>query len=137
MNLSKTQKTLVGAATLWVSVVPLVGMLGWFAVVLATIFQMEMSQGTGEPVFLLVGMPVFFGLIFCSMVLYFPLLIFYIVHLIRNQNGSDTLRIVVGVGLWILPFVAMLVYFFTYIFPDVPPAWALKTSETFDSPPMS
>ncbi|GAB4499209.1 MAG: hypothetical protein OHK0052_13860 [Anaerolineales bacterium] len=124
---------LVGAATLWVSIVPFVAMIGWLAVALISIFQMEMSHGTGEPVILLIGMPIFFGLIFCTIALYFPLLIFYIVHLIRNQNGSDTLRIVLGAGLWLLPFVAMPVYFFTYIFPDVPPAWALKTPETFDS----
>lgn len=131
MNLSKIQKVIIGAATLWVSIVPFIAMFGWFAVVFLTIFQMEATHGTGEPVFLLIAAPLLFGTLFCTVALYFPLLIFYIVHLIRNQASSDTLRVVIAIGLWMLPFVAMLVYFFTYIFPEVPPAWALKSPETF------
>lgn len=137
MNLSKTQKILLGIATLWVSIVPFVAMLGWFAVAILGIIQAETTHNADDPILIWVAAPIFFGIFFCSMVLYIPLLVFYIIHLIRNRNSSDTLRMVMGVGLWLLPFVAMPVYFFTCIFPPAPPDWVLKTPETFNNTPAS
>jgi hypothetical protein len=53
-------------------------------------------------------------------------MIFYIVHIVKNREGSEVLRILCGLGVYFLPFVAMPVYFFVYVWPEEVASWALE-----------
>ena len=51
---------------------------------------------------------------------------FYLAHVIRNTAAPDTLRVILGVGVFLLPFIAMSVYYYAYVWRDDPPDWALQ-----------
>jgi hypothetical protein len=58
--------------------------------------------------------------------LYFLLTGVYIVHLIKNNAALELYRILLALGIVFAPILAMPLYFFIYIWPDTPPAWALE-----------
>jgi hypothetical protein len=58
-------------------------------------------------------------------VLSLAMLAFYLIHVIRNNVAQETLRVLLGLGFVFLPFLAMPVYYLTYVWPEQPPAWAL------------
>jgi hypothetical protein len=62
----------------------------------------------------------------CSLFLEVGLLIFYLIHTIKNTGASDAMRIALGLGHLFLPFVAMPVYYCLYIWRENPPEWASK-----------
>ncbi|MDH3943625.1 MAG: hypothetical protein OEV06_06000 [Anaerolineae bacterium] len=62
--------------------------------------------------------------------LQFGLMIFYIAHIVKNKPAAELLLIILAVGTYIMPYLAMPVYYFIYIWPDDPPDWAL-------APPVS
>jgi len=45
---------------------------------------------------------------------------------VKNKKGSDLLRIILGIGSIFMPYVAMPIYYFIYIWPDITPDWALE-----------
>ena len=47
---------------------------------------------------------------------------------IRNTTASESIRIILGIGVFFLPFIAMPVYYYLYIWRDQPPSWARKES---------
>jgi hypothetical protein len=53
-------------------------------------------------------------------------MIFYLAHNVKNKDGSEILRILLGVGVQFLPFIAMPAYFLIYVWPDKVPEWALE-----------
>ena len=55
--------------------------------------------------------------------------IFYLIHVILNKEGSDTLRILLGVGVFFLQYIAMPFYYFVYIWPETPPEWAIQENK--------
>jgi hypothetical protein len=59
-------------------------------------------------------------------ILQFVLIPFYLIHVIKNVTASETFRILLGVGLFFLPFVAMPAYYYLYIWLDQPPVWAIE-----------
>ena len=69
---------------------------------------------------------------FCSLFLEVGLFIFYLVHTIKNKNASDSLRIVLGLGHLFLPFVAMPIYYYLYIWRENPPEWAVVKERSID-----
>ena len=68
----------------------------------------------------------------CSLFLEVGLLIFYLVHTIKNTKASDSMRIMLGLGHLFLPFVAMPIYFYLYIWRDSPPEWAAAKTRKFE-----
>jgi hypothetical protein len=55
-----------------------------------------------------------------------------IAHIIKNKNGLDVLRIILGIGCFYLPYLALPVYYFNYIWPDNYPDWALEEVSTLE-----
>lgn len=60
---------------------------------------------------------------------YFGLIAFYFVHLIKNTAAPGATRIIFGIGMVSLPFIAMPLYYGAYIHRDPPPAWALRKTK--------
>ena len=54
----------------------------------------------------------------CSLFLEVGLLVFHLVHTIKNTVANDALRIALELGHIFLPFVAMPVYYYLYIWRD-------------------
>jgi hypothetical protein len=46
--------------------------------------------------------------------------IFYVIHEIKNKALTDTIRILFTIGLFFLPYIAMPIYFFAYLWKDAP-----------------
>lgn len=122
LALSRNQKLIVGAATLWMLVYPLFFILMWFV----TVAGIAMTAAVREepPVAL-------FGIFFCVMpfhiltiVLSFVLMAFYWAHIIKNAETSDALRIIFGIGIFLFGYLAMPIYFVFFIWRDEIPIWA-------------
>jgi hypothetical protein len=60
----------------------------------------------------------------CSLSLEVGLLIFYLIHTIKNTKANEAMRIALGLGHVFLPFVVMPFYYYLYIWREDPPAWA-------------
>jgi len=122
MKINMPMKIILGILTAWVVIYPIIFFLAWIVMVFS--FASQANQNTSEPNGLaLLVFPVFF-IIICSAFLQIGLEIFYIVHIILNKVGGDFLRALLGVGLVFFPFIAMPVYYFIYILPEIPPKWA-------------
>jgi WD40 repeat protein len=82
--------------------------------------------------------PFFSGIFFLhclTIIFYLGLTIFYIVHAIKNNGASEVVRIVLLIGIFLMPFVAMPIYYILYVWLDNPPAWAM-TNETRPKEPL-
>jgi hypothetical protein len=56
------------------------------------------------------------------------LLPFYLIRVIKNTTASETVRIILGVGMFFAGFIAMPTYYYLYIWRDQPLGWALDQS---------
>ena len=117
-------KILVGLGTLWMLILPLLAFGVYFISILA-------SAGRGgfrddPPLLFLVGFVVFIFTMLCTVPIQYLTQGFYIVHIIRNQQGKDLVKIFLGLGIFFLPFIAMPIYYLIYILPDKIPDWALE-----------
>jgi hypothetical protein len=128
MTLSKPVRILVGIATIWYTLYLLLMMVG--VVVLLGYVILALSTGGqsigGLQTFLrqILSFEIMLPIHFCSILLEVGLLIFYLVHTIKNARASDSMRIVLGLGHLFLPFVAMPIYYYLYIRREQPPEWA-------------
>jgi hypothetical protein len=124
MRMNKTMKIVVGLATAWVTLYPVVFMAAWLASFFG-VFWLPESSLSGPPLFL---MP-FFAImpVHClTIILQYALAAFYLIHVIRNASALQIVRIILGVGTFFAPFVAMPVYYYTFIWRDQPPEWAVE-----------
>jgi hypothetical protein len=122
MQISRGFKILIGIGTLLVAAYPLL----FIAFAFVPIFMAAMADSQGlDPGFAAVFFLIF-PLMFLIMFAQLGLMIFYIVHIVKNREGSEVLRILCGLGVYFLPFVAMPVYFFVYIWPEDVADWALE-----------
>lgn len=126
MKLSKPLRIAVGFATVWQAFYPLLFLAVWLFIVLGIVgfgFSPAYAPEEGIPLF-----PVAFLAIFplhcLTMFLQMGLMVFYLVHVIKNTIASETLRIILGVGLFFMPFVSMPIYYYLYVWLDEPPEWA-------------
>jgi len=126
MKLNKTWKIVVGIASLWVVLYPFV-MTGFMFI---TFVPMMMSlEGAGSdfpPTSFMASFMIFWLFMMCSSFLQMATSVFYLVHIIKNKNGSDLLRILSGVGAFFMPYIALPFYYFVYIWPETTPEWALE-----------
>jgi hypothetical protein len=72
-----------------------------------------------------------------TILLQFVLMAFYLVHVIKNTNASETVRIILGIGCFFLPFIAMPIYYYLYIWREEPPEWAVAQGNKQPLPPES
>ena len=125
MNISKTFKILIGIGTIWFAIYPFLfmGMVMLFMGIIPIMPIIAQSLDTPAPFFFS-----FFGLIFpvhlCTMSLGFALMVFYLIHVIKNTKADETVRIILGVGCFFFSFIVMPVYYYLYIWLDIPPEWA-------------
>jgi len=126
MKLNKIWKIVIGIATLWVALFPFIVTAGIFLVMVPSIIASERYGSDVPPPAFFSGFFIFFILIMFSSFLQMGTTAFYFVHIVKNKKGSDLLRIILGIGSIFMPYVAMPIYYFIYIWPDITPDWALE-----------
>ena len=128
MTLSKPVRILVGIATFWyafylfVTVVSMVVFFGY--VFLALMTGSEPVSNLRILLAQIISLEFMIPIHVCSLSLEVGLLIFYLIHTIKNTRASDAMRIALGLGHLFLPFVAMPIYYYLYIWREDPPEWA-------------
>jgi hypothetical protein len=119
--MSKSKKLALAVATAW----PLVYMVFFIVFFFSTFFAAGIasqrtgaaSSPTGPPLFLLV----FFGLHLLTMLLVFGLIAYYIVHLFKTERIPSDKKALWGIVLFMGNIFAMPVYWYLYIWRDLPP----------------
>ncbi len=89
---------------------------------------MANASSTEFPIFMLPFFAIF-PLHLLTILLQFVLMAFYLIHVIKNSKAADTVKIILGIGCFFMPFIAMPVYYYIYIWLEAPPAWALQVQE--------
>ena len=133
MQISKSGKIALGIATAIVTLIPLLFVAIWLIFVFGmnyfpTSFFDPFYGGGFDSIRQLFDL--FFGLICCLNLLIYGLVAFYIVHIVKNTEGSQVIRILFALSLFFLPYIGMPVYYLIYIFPTRPPEWALEKPST-------
>lgn len=124
MKLSKWLKVLLGLVTAWVVFAPVLFM-GMWLVMLPLIVLADQRTGEPGPVFFMI-FGIFMFIAMLSAFIRWGMSAFYLTHVILNREGNDTARVLLGLGSFILPFIAMPFYYFVYVWPEQPPAWAMR-----------
>ena len=136
MTLSKPVRILVGIATFWYALyllLTIVSMLIFFGYVLFALLAGGETISTLGTLFRqILSLEFMLPIHVCSLILEVGLLIFYLVHTIKNTKASDSMRIVLGLGHLFLPFVAMPIYYYLYIWKENPPEWAAVKESKLD-----
>jgi outer membrane protein assembly factor BamB len=134
VTLSKPVKMLVGVGTVWIVLYPFLFLAVWFSMMAGF-----MSSGSleGPPLFLMSLFPAIFPLHCVTMIMQLALMAFYLFHVIKNIAASDVLRVVLGIGTFFMPYIAMPVYYYLYIWREQPPEWALTKEAKSGSEIMS
>jgi hypothetical protein len=131
MKLNKTWKIVIGLGSLWVIGYPFIFVAFMFAMIGSIAFT-SANGNEPSPTLMYPFLSFFFiifPLILLSSFLQLGLSGFYLAHVIKNKTASDVLRIVFGIGVFYMPFIAMPLYYFVYIWPDSPPEWALEINK--------
>jgi hypothetical protein len=126
MKYSRNAKIFVGIATLLMALFPFLVLLMAFLPIFLT-FPAMLNNVEPDPTFL-APMFLIFPVMICFSFLFLGMQVFYVIEIIKNRKGSELIRILVAIGLYLLPYFAMPIYFFIYILPETPPDWALETS---------
>jgi len=124
MKLNKLLKVLIGLASICILIAPLLPT----ALFLWQMGAASASNSTPDAVFSSSFKP-FNTLFFLQWpigLLQLGLSAFYLIHTIKNTTAAKATRIILGVGLFTLPALAIPVYYYLYIWPDQPPAWAIE-----------
>ncbi len=128
MTISKPVRILIGIMTVWYAIYLLLTLIG--ILILVGVVFVALMQG-GESISNLrqllrqiLSLDMMLPVHLCSLLLEVGLLVFYLVHTIKNTKASDAMRIVLGLGHIFLPFVAMPIYYYLYIWRENPPEWA-------------
>ncbi len=125
MKLSKTQKRIIGAVTLWMLVYPLVFIVLWFAGFTGIFSRVALR---GEPPIAFFAIFMCAGLIYLlSVFLNVALMGFYWAYIIKNTTTADVWRIIFGVGIYVFGYFAMPLYFYVFVWREETPTWARPT----------
>jgi hypothetical protein len=136
VTISKPVRILIGIATYWYALYLLLTIAGIF-LFFGYVFVSLMAGGEAvsnlRSVFTeILSLEFMLPIHLCSLSLEVALLIFYLIHTIRNTKASDSMRIVLGLGHLFLPFVAMPVYYYLYIWRENSPGWASARAKETD-----
>jgi hypothetical protein len=123
MTLNNSVKLIIGICTFFLIFLPLgmvvIGLL--FANRMANISPMD------DP---FRGLDILFNFMFPAMcfltLLVVAMYVFYVIHLVKNSEITDTMRVLSLLLLFFIPFIGMPLYYVLYIFLPVPPAWSIK-----------
>ena len=133
MSLSKPIRILVGIATLWYSLTLLITLLGILIflgyIIVALMMGGEAALNLRTLLRQILSFELMLPIHLCSLFLEIGLLVFYLIHTIKNSKASDLMRIALGLGHLFLPFLAMPVYYYLYIWRERPPEWAATRKE--------
>jgi hypothetical protein len=123
MPLSYPAKIAVGLLTLMVITVP----LAVAAFVLLSVFGPQLFPGpsTSPPAWFELGFSIMFPLMCLLSIANYAMIAFYLAHIVKNTRGSDVLRIILAIAVFFFPFFGMPAYYFIFVLPQAPPAWAL------------
>ena len=138
MNFSKSVKILMGLATGFYALAPILFVLFYFLWMFAMIPMIAAAEQPPVPdfprmqffFFFAAMFVIFFAVIMLFNFLHISLIPIYITLLIKNKTGREFLRIIIAIGLFILPFIAMPAYYLIYILPMTAPDWALEPQST-------
>ncbi len=129
MTLSKPVKILVGIGTAWLMVFPVLLGVGWllmsFGMVAVPILLRDRFPLVAIPLFFILFIIVF-AVQFATVAVQMALMVFYLVHVIKNTAASETIRIILAIGNFFIPFASMPIYYYLFIWRDRPPEWALN-----------
>lgn len=131
MKLNKSIKLLVGGGTFWLLFYPLLFIVIWFLAIPGFMF----SPSPESPFSMFSMFDLIFPVHCLTAIMQLVLMGFYLFHIIKNTLVSDTIRAIFGVGIFFMPFIAMPVYYYFFIWIDSPPKWALpqdKPSQPLD-----
>ncbi len=125
MNVSKPVKILVGFLTAFAVLFPFVIMPAFMMFfVFSPGFLFFDPQSISNPYDLqktmFPMMMVLYPLMMCFSLVHLGLQIFYFIHEIKNKALNDTYRILFALGTFMLPYIAMPIYFFAYLWKDQP-----------------
>lgn len=130
MKLGKPIKLLIGLGTVWVAIYPLLFLAAWLSMVIGMGWTAWASRGEpSAPPFFMTFFAIF-PLHCLTIFMQLALEVFYLIHVIKNTTAAETPRIILGVGTFFMPFVAMPVYYYLYIWLNQPPEWALAQKQT-------
>ena len=128
MRLSKPVRILVGIASFWYAfylLLTIIGIVAFFGYVFVTLMVGDETVANLPRLFRdILSLEFMVPIHVCSLSLEVVLLIFYLIHTIKNTKASDALRIALALGHVFLPFVAMPIYYYLYIWRENPPEWA-------------
>lgn len=122
MKINQPLKIILGVGTLWVMGYHLLSFVSSWAMLLSIRFPALGSAGF-SPLSSSFSNMMVLGAI--TTAVGYALVTFYLLHVIKNTAASEVVRIILGVGIFYLPAIAMPVYYYLYILCDRPPAWAL------------
>jgi hypothetical protein len=136
MTLGKPVKLLLGISTIWYAIYLLLTIAG-FAILFGYVLVAFLTGGESIAdlralLLQILSLEIMLPIHFCSLFLEVGLLIFYLIHTIKNTKASDSMRIVLGLGHLFLPFIAMPIYYYLYIWRDIPPEWAAAKTRKFE-----
>ncbi len=129
MVLSKPTKILLGIGTAWLAIFPAVFVVAWMLMSIGMMVIPVLLRDRFSPAVLLlliIPFALVFLLEFATIALQMFLLVFYLIHIIKNTVAPESLRIIFGVGNFFMPFVSMPIYYYLFIWLDRPPDWALN-----------
>ncbi|NJN79150.1 MAG: hypothetical protein HC797_00995 [Anaerolineales bacterium] len=131
MQLNKLTIILVGLSTLWFALYPFLFIAVWLFMASGMIFGFASSQSETDAPFFMFPFFAIFPLHIFTILLQFVLMAFYLIHVIKNTKASETVRIILALGCFFMPFIAMPIYFYIYIWLETPPAWAFTTQNHY------
>ena len=125
MNISRPVKILIGALTVFAVFFPFVVMPAFMMFFMFNLgfpfFDLQTIPGPDEfGKTTIIMMAFLYPLMMCSSLMQIGLQIFYITHEIKNKVLTDTFRILLVLGTFFLPYIAMPIYFVAYLWKDNP-----------------
>ena len=125
MNLSKPVKILVGFLTAFAILFPFIIMpifMMFFMFSFGFLFfdPQSFTDPSDFPKIMFPMMMVFYPVVMCFSLVQLSLQVFYVIHEIKNKALNDTYRILFAIGTFLLPYVAMPIYFFAFLWKDHP-----------------
>jgi len=122
MHTNKPVKVFVGILTFFEVIFPFV-IMPVFMMLFFVIIGVSSSNHRSIPdptssEMIIIPMMLFYTGMMCFGFVQFALKIFYIVHEIKNKLLSDNFKILFVLGSFLLPYLAMPIYFFAYLWND-------------------
>ena len=114
IKLGKPDKVLVGLATVWVAIYPLLFLYGFWLGLSQLSFFAPVKPLEGFSLFIysfVFSIPV----VYVTIILYLVLIVLYLSHLHRITTAPVIARVMFGISIIFLPFIAMPAYYLVFI----------------------